>query len=120
MAKVGKLRPEQLARAQRLLSDLPEKDERKTREEGAEFLEKDFRKALRKGYTPKEISAMLKNEGIIIPAYLVEKFLKPESGNPRPKQAPQPALKPAPEKQAEKASIEGEFIVAPDTPLEDL
>ena len=77
MAKAGKLRPEQLARAQTLLSDLPEKDERKTREEGAEFLEKDFRKALRKGYTPKELSAILKNESIIIPAYLVEKFLKP-------------------------------------------
>ena len=120
MAKAGKLRPEQLVRAQTLLSDLPEKDERKTREEGAEFLEKDFRKALKKGYAPKELSAILKNEGIIIPAYLVEKFLKPENEASRPKQAPKPALKPAPEKQAGKIATEGEFIVAPDTPLEDL
>ncbi len=116
MAKAGKLRPEQLARAQRLLSDLPEKDERKTREEGAEFLEKDFRKALRKGYTPKEISAMLKNEGIIIPAYLVEKFLKPESGSPRSKLA----VKPAPEKKAEAPPVAGQFTITPDTALEDL
>ena len=116
MAKTGKLRPEQLARAQRLLSDLPEKDKRKTREEGAEFLEKDFRKALRKGYTPKEISAMLKNEGIIIPAYLVEKFMKPENGNPRPR----PASKPAPEKKAETSPAAGQFTITPDTALEDL
>ena len=120
MAKTGKLRPEQLARAQRLLSDLPEKDERKTREEGAEFLEKDFRKALRKGYTPKEISAMLKNEGIIIPAYLVEKFLKPENGNPRPKPVLKPASKPAPKKKAETTPVAGQFTITPDTALEDL
>ena len=120
MAKAGKLRPEQLARAQTLLSDLPEKDKRKTREEGAEFLEKDFRKALRKGYTPKEISAMLKNAGIIIPAYLVEKFLKPETENSPPKPAPNQAPKPAPEKKAAPRPASGQFIVTPDTPLEDL
>ena len=116
MAKAGKLRPEQLVRAQTLLSDLPEKDKRKTREEGAEFLEKDFRKALRKGYTPKELSAILKNEGIIIPAYLVEKFLKPENGNPRPKPAPNSASK----KKAETPPVAGQFTITPDTALEDL
>ena len=116
MAKAGKLRPEQLARAQKLLSDLPEKDERKTREEGAQFLEKDFRKALRKGYTPKELSAILKNEGIIIPAYLVEKFLKPGNGNPRPKPAPNSASK----KKAETPPVAGQFTITPDTALEDL
>ncbi|WP_302539016.1 hypothetical protein [Bilophila wadsworthia] len=31
------------------------------------------------GYAPEELSAMLKSAGIIIPAYLAEKFLKPES-----------------------------------------
>ncbi len=112
MAKAGKLRPEQLARAQRLLSDLPEKDERKTREEGADFLEKDFRKALKKGYAPKELSAILKNEGIIIPAYLVENFLKPKNGNPR--------SKPASEKKAETPPVAGQFTITPDTALEDL
>lgn len=74
MAKGGKLRPEQIRLAQRLLQDLPEKDERKTREEAAGILEKDFRKAFKKGYAPKELTAMLKNAGIIIPAYLVQKY----------------------------------------------
>ena len=128
MAKGGKLRPEQVERARKLLNDLPEKNERKTREEAAGFLEKDFRKALQRGYTPKELSMMLKNAGIIIPAYLVEKFLEPKNEAVSPKPAPKPAQrsapKPAPEKgvkkEPEQTASDGEFIVTPDTPLEDL
>ena len=120
MASKAKLRLEQIEKARRLLNDLPEKDDGKTREEAAEFLEKDFRKALKRGYTPKELSVMLKNAGIIIPAYLVEKFLKPENENPRPKTPPKPAPKSAPAKEPEKTPSDGEFIVIPDTPLEDL
>ena len=132
MKKGAKIRPEQITRAKRLLQDLPERDERKTREEAAEFLEKDFRKALEKGYTPKEISAMLKNEGIIIPAYLVQKFLSPENENlrPKPKQQPPPTAKeksetkkekekPETKKEVEKPSF-GTFTITPDTPDEEL
>ena len=119
MAKSARISPEQIEKAQKLLQDLPEKDERKTRDEAAGLLEKDFRKALRKGYTPKELSAMLKNAGVIIPAYLVQKYLMPENENLRPKPAPKPVPKPAPEKQAKKTPDAGEFIVTPDTPLED-
>lgn len=85
MAKGGTLRPEQIKQAQRLLNDLPAKDDRKTREEAAGILEKDFRKAFKKGYTPQELSMMLKNAGIIIPAYLTEKFLRTENENLRTK-----------------------------------
>ena len=128
MAAIGKIRPEQIERARKLLQDLPEKDARKTREEAAGFLEKDFRKALQRGYTPKELSMMLKNAGIIIPAYLVEKFLEPKNEAVSPKPAPKPAQrsapKPAPEKgvkkEPEQTASDGEFIVTPDTPWEDL
>lgn len=75
MAQSAKIRPEQINRARKLLQDLPEKDNRKTRSEAAKLLEKDFRKAMQKGYSAKELSAILKNEGIIIPAYLVKDFL---------------------------------------------
>ena len=44
--------------------------------EAAEILEKDFQKAFQKGYSPKDICIILKNAGIIIPAYLIKKFLK--------------------------------------------
>jgi hypothetical protein len=128
MAKSKTIRSEQIERARKLLQDLPEKDDRKTREEAAELLEKDFRKVLKRGYTPKELSAMLKNAGIIIPAYLVEKFLKPETeasypkteAKATPKPTPKSASKPAPAKEPETTATEGEFIVTPDTPLEDL
>ena len=69
MAKGGTVRLEQIRQAQKLLNELPPKDDRKTRQESAEILEKDFRKAFKKGYTPKELSQILKNAGIIIPAF---------------------------------------------------
>lgn len=120
MAKNGTIRPVQIERARKLLQDLPEKDDRKTREEAAGLLEKDFRKALNQGYTPREISAMLKNANIVIPAYLVEKFLKPENGQPHPQKTPGPKLKKEPEKEAVKAPAAGQFTITPDTALEEL
>ena len=124
MASKAKIRMSEIERARKLLLDLPEKDDRKTRQEAAEMLEKDFRKVLKRGYTPKELSMILKNAGIIIPAYLVERFLKPETENPRPKptakQTPKPAPKPAPEKETEQTVPAGQFIITPDTPDEEL
>lgn len=79
MTKARAVRPEQIRQARKLLNELPAKDDRKTREEAVGILEKDFRKAFKKGYTPKELSLILKNAGIIIPAYLTEKFLKEEN-----------------------------------------
>ena len=74
MAQNATIRPQQIERARKLLQDLPEKEDRKTRPEAAELLERDFRKAKEKGYTPRELSQMLKNECIIIPAYLIKRF----------------------------------------------
>ena len=124
MAAIGKLRPGQIERARTLLQNLPEKDDKKTREEAAGILEKDFRKALKQGYTPRELSAMLKAEGIIIPAYLVEKYLKPENEKNQQEAKAKPASKstpkPASAKTAEASPTFGSFTITPDTPLEDL
>lgn len=76
MASNATIRPQQIERAKKLLQNLPEKEDRKTRPEAAELLERDFKKAKEKGYTPKELSQMLKNEGIIIPIYLIKRFFK--------------------------------------------
>ena len=84
MAKGGTVRLEQIRQAQKLLNELPPKDDRKTRQESAEILEKDFRKAFKKGYTPQELSMMLKNAGIIIPAYLIKNFLSEHGAASRP------------------------------------
>lgn len=74
MARFANIRPEQINKARRMLQDLPEKTERKTRQEAALLLESDLRKALKKGYGPKELCTLLKNEGIIIPTYLIRQF----------------------------------------------
>ena len=50
MAKFANIRPEQINKARRMLQDLPEKTERKTRQEAALLLESDLRKALKKGW----------------------------------------------------------------------
>lgn len=75
MALSATIRSEQIQRAKKLLQELPEKDERKTRPEAAKILEKDFQKALKKGYSPKELCTLLKKEGIIMPAYLIKKSI---------------------------------------------
>lgn len=111
MAHNATIRPQQIERAKKLLQDLPGKEDRKTRMEAAELLEKDFKKALKKGYGPSELSQMLKNEGIIIPAYLIKRFLA-ENGKasiPQKKER-MPVKKQAPEKTS--------FIV-PETPGEE-
>lgn len=74
MARFANIRPEQINKARLMLQDLPEKTERKTRQEAALLLESDLRKALKKGYGPKELCTLLKNEGIIIPTYLIRQF----------------------------------------------
>ena len=72
VGKVGKIRPEQLRTAQKILRELPVKDTRCSSEEAAAFLEKDLKRAFRKGYTPKELCALLKKVGIIIPERLID------------------------------------------------
>ena len=113
MKKSGKIRPEQIRQAQRLPNELPVKDDKKTREEAAGILEKDFRKAFKKGYTPKELSMMLKNAGIIIPAYLTERFLKEENEASQPQKK---ITRAATENSAEPDA----FIRPPDTHQEEL
>ena len=49
MASNATIRPQQIERAKKLLQNLPEKEDRKTRSEAAELLERDFKKAKEKG-----------------------------------------------------------------------
>ena len=112
MAQNATTRPQQIERARKLLHDLPEKEDRKTRTEAAELLERDFRKAKEKGYNPRELSQMLKNEGIIIPAYLIKRFFaETENVSIPQKRGTTPVEKQFPEKES--------FIV-PDTSDEEL
>ena len=96
----------------KLLQNLPEKENRKTRPEAAELLERDFKKAKEKGYNSRELSQMLKNEGIIIPAYLIKRFFSEDENVSAPQKKETTPVKKRP---TEKAS----FIVS-DTSNENL
>ena len=112
-----KISPEKIAKARTILKELPERDRRKTRPEAAQILESDFRKALRKGYDPAELSRILKKEGIIIPAHLIEKYspysnvsAKPEKKQHKQKKQEMPA--------PQKAVTVTSSFVKPDLPDE--
>ena len=113
--------PEKIAKARTVLQGLPVRDRRKTRSQAAQMLESDFRRALRKGYEPAELSRILKKEGIIIPMHLIEKYsqcaseaLKPEKKTVK-KQEKQ--VTPAPPKPF--TPTETSFV-RPDLPDEEL
>ncbi|MBQ3058750.1 MAG: hypothetical protein IJD16_00330 [Desulfovibrio sp.] len=112
MAQRPTIRSDQIRKAKRIMEDLPEKEEKKTRQEAAELLEASFRKAKSKGYKPKELSQILKNEGIIIPAYLIKRHFTETRDAPKPEKQGK-----APVKQPEPATTS--FIV-PDLPDEEL
>ncbi len=112
MASNATIRMEQLTKAKKLLMNLPKKKDGKTRPDAAKFLEKAFRNALKKGYSPKELSQLLKNESVIIPAYLIQKFLSETADV-----APAPKKEIPPQKPPEPARTS--FIV-PDLPDEEL
>lgn len=111
MASNATIRPQQIERAKKLLQNLPEKEDRKTRLEAAELLERDFKKAKEKGYTPKELSQMLKNEGIIIPIYLIKRFFKETGDSFRPQEKEDTSPK--------KRQIEKNSLITSDTPVKD-
>lgn len=71
MAKQVLIQPEQIESARKRLRELPTKESRKTKEEAATALAKDIRHALKKGYSLRDISELLKSEGVPVPASLI-------------------------------------------------
>ena len=114
MAHTATIRLEQISRAKKLLQNLPEKEDRKTRSEAAKLLEKDFRKALKKGYSPEELRSLLKNEGIIIPAYLIKQFHQDSGETSDTEKREQSREKTT--ANAEKCGTAEKSFIIPDTP----
>ncbi len=72
MPRAKTMKIEQIEAAKTLLRALPAKEREKTREEAATLLNKDVQTAFSKGYTIKELTEILKKEGVIIPASLLK------------------------------------------------
>lgn len=74
MPRTGKITPQQIQKAKKIIALLPKKDNGITREEAGELLEKDFRLAFKKGYTPQEICFIFREFGITIPVKIVSRY----------------------------------------------
>ncbi len=72
MAKARRYTMEQIEAAREKLRSLPMKTIGKTRAEVAEFLGKDIRKAMRQGYTPRDIRDVLADAGLSVPLTRLE------------------------------------------------
>jgi exopolysaccharide biosynthesis protein len=72
MAKVTNITAAQITAVKKRLRSLPMNSTGTNRENALELLTSDFQKAIKKGYTLKDIQGFLAEEGINIPAYLLK------------------------------------------------
>ena len=83
MATARRYTMEQIEAARKKLRSLPVKEAGKTRGEVAEFLVNDIKKAMRQGYTLRDIRDLLADAGVSVPLArleeLFEKAPKPEA-----------------------------------------
>ena len=72
MAIARRYTPEQIEAARKKLRSLPVKEAGKTRAEVAEILVNDIRKAMRQGYTLRDIRDLLADSGVPVPLTKLE------------------------------------------------
>ena len=103
MRKSQQVWPHQIKLAQKIISALPEKDDRVSKEKAAELLAEYFRRGFRKGYTARELSAFLREEGIVIG----EQYIAPYQTDCMTASARKRARRTKKEEEAEKNSPDG-------------
>jgi hypothetical protein len=94
MGKVKRIPVDDIQAMKRTLDALPDKHIGKTREQAADMLLANIQKALAKGYTAKELAALLSKGNVSIPAPLLRAKVLP----PRAVKPPKPPKPPMPEK----------------------
>ena len=72
MSKAVRFGPEQVAAARKLLQELPVKEKDKSKQELAAHLGRDIQAALKKGYSAKDLSELLKENGLGLSASLIK------------------------------------------------
>lgn len=68
MGKFKRIPVKDINAMRKILEDLPDRNLGKTREEAAELLNANILKALEKGYTVKEVAAIMVEGNVVIPA----------------------------------------------------
>lgn len=72
MATARRYTPEQIEAARKKLRSLPVKETGKTRAQAAEILATDIRRAMRQGYTLREVRDLLADAGVPVPLTKLE------------------------------------------------
>ena len=89
MGKFKRIPVKDINAMRKILDDLPDKNLGKTREEAAELLNANILKALEKGYTVKEVAAIMAGGNVVIPAPFIRAKVLPAKAASR-KREPKP------------------------------
>ena len=89
MGKFKRIPVKDINARRKILDDLPDRNLGKTREEAAELLNANILKAIEKGYTVKELAAIMAEGNVVIPAPVIRAKVLPAKAVPQ-KHAPKP------------------------------
>ncbi len=89
MGKFKRIPVKDINAMRKILDELPDRNLGKTREEAADLLNANILKALEKGYTVKEVAAIMAGGNVVIPAPLIRAKVLPAKAAPR-KREPKP------------------------------
>ncbi len=89
MGKFKRIPVKDINAMRKILDDLPDRNLGKTREEAAELLNANILKAIEKGYTMKEVAAIMAEGNVVIPAPVIRAKVLPAKAVPQ-KHAPKP------------------------------
>ncbi len=102
MGKFKRIPVKDINAMRKILDDLPDRNLGKTREEAADLLNAHILKALEKGYTVKEVAAIMAGGNVVIPAPVIRAKVLPQKetrqkreSKPRPETAKPVAVPPA-------------------------
>ena len=89
MGKFKRIPVKDINAMRKILDELPDRNLGKTREEAADLLNANILKALEKGYTVKEVAAIMAGGNVVIPAPVIRAKVLPAKAAPR-KREPKP------------------------------
>lgn len=89
MGKFKRIPVKDINAMRKILDDLPDRNLGKTREEAADLLNAHILKALEKGYTVKELAAIMAGGNVVIPVPVIRAKVLPAKAAPQ-KREPKP------------------------------
>lgn len=89
MGKFKRIPVKDINAMRKILDDLPDRNLGKTREEAADLLNAHILKAIEKGYTVKEVAAIMAEGNVVIPAPVIRAKVLPAKAAPQ-KREPKP------------------------------